>query len=88
MFSSDLIIFSGITHVQLFVKRVYSGDSPRVYLLKAKSKSIQECISFRLKIGLLNIKFVAHLLLFNLESKVWRLCEFMTVMEAKQIIVL
>lgn len=59
--SSDLIIFSEITHVQLL--KEYIQGLLKVYLLKTKvGKSIQECICFQLKIGLLNIKFVAHLL--------------------------
>lgn len=38
----DFIIVSGITHVHLFVKGVYSGGSSKVYLLKTKvGKSIQ-----------------------------------------------
>lgn len=69
-------MFSGITHVHLFVKGVYSRGFFKVYLLKAKvRKSIQESICFRLKISLLNIKFVAHLLLFNVESNLGEKCD-------------
>ena len=61
------------------VKGVYSGDSLKVYLLKTKvGKSIQECICFQLKIGLLNIKSVAHLLLFKLESNLEKCDDFVS----------
>lgn len=73
-FSADLIYI--FWNVHLFVKGVFSGDSFKVYLLKAKvGKSIQEGICFRLKISLMNIKFVAHLLLFNLESNLEEKCD-------------
>lgn len=66
--------------------------SLKIYLMKAKvGKYIQESICFQLKISFLNITSVAHLFLFNMESD-WERCddgfEFITVIEAKQAILL
>lgn len=67
--------------------------SLKIYLMKAKvGKYIQESICFQLKISFLKITSVAHLFLFNMESDLGEKCddgfEFITVMEAKQAILL